>query len=82
MPKNAIDAKPKSKKKKKSKKRKSKNTVPLTLVVCNIQIYDADGALVDEAMKMIPASKIAQSDVPNNMLALLSALRASTSGVS
>ena len=42
-----------------------------------IQIYS-----VDTMAGAAATSKISQSDVPNNMLALLSALRASTSGVS
>ena len=42
-----------------------------------IQIYS-----VDTMSGAVATSKIAQSDVPDNMLALLSALRASTSGVS
>ena len=42
-----------------------------------IQIYS-----VDTMAGAAATSKVAQSDVPNNMLALLSALRASTSGVS
>jgi hypothetical protein len=42
-----------------------------------IQIYS-----VDTMSGAVATSKIAQSDVPDTMLALLSALRASTSGVS
>ena len=42
-----------------------------------IQIYS-----VDTMAGAVATSKISQSDVPDNMLALLSALRASTSGVS
>jgi len=42
-----------------------------------IQIYS-----VDTMSGAVATSKIAQSDVPDNMLALLTALRASTSGVS
>jgi len=78
MAKKPAGAKSKSTKIKTAKKRKPKPKadVPEILVVCNIHIYGADGEVVNEV------SKIAQSDVPNNMLALLSALRASTSGVS
>ena len=42
-----------------------------------IQIYS-----VDTMAGAVATSKISQSDVPDNMLALLTALRASTSGVS
>jgi len=42
-----------------------------------IQIYS-----VDTMAGAVATSKIGNSDVPDNMLALLSALRASTSGVS
>ncbi|MBL4614621.1 MAG: RebB family R body protein [Magnetovibrio sp.] len=42
-----------------------------------IQIYS-----VDTMAGAVATSKIAQSDVPDNMLALMSALRATTSGVS
>jgi hypothetical protein len=42
-----------------------------------IQIYS-----VDTMAGAVATSKISQSDVPDNMLALMSALRASTSGVS
>jgi len=42
-----------------------------------IQIYS-----VDTMAGAVATSKISQSDVPDNMLALMSALRASSSGVS
>ncbi len=42
-----------------------------------IQIYS-----VDTMAGAVATSKISQSDVPDNMLALMAALRASTSGVS
>ena len=42
-----------------------------------IQIYS-----VDTMSGAVATSKVAQSDVPDNMLALMAALRASTSGVS
>jgi len=66
----------KAKRTQKSKRRKSKKARPLLTLFCAIEVYGPDDVVVKKT------SKIAQSDVPNNMLALLSALRASTSGVS
>jgi len=76
MAKKAAGVKPKSTKTKTDKKKKAKDDVAITLMVCNIHIHTVDGTSVEAI------SKIAQSDVPDNMLALLSALRATTSGVS
>ena len=81
MPKKKANETPKSKKKKPSKKQKTE-CPPMTLVLCNIQIYGADGEILKELVGNFETAKISQSDVPNNMLALLSALRASTSGAS
>lgn len=76
MAKKAADVKSKSTKMKTDKKKKAKDEGAITLVVCNIHIHTADGTSVESI------SKIAQSDVPDNMLALLTALRATSSDVS